>query len=38
MKSRLVGIFKQAKNRVSDWSFRRANFLITIAFSKRVWD
>jgi len=23
MKSRLVGFFKQAKNRVSDWSFRR---------------
>jgi len=23
MKSRLVGFLKQAKNRVSDWSFRR---------------
>jgi len=23
MKSRLVGFSKQAKNRVSDWSFRR---------------
>jgi len=23
VKSRLVGLLKQAKNRVSDWSFRR---------------
>jgi len=23
MKSRIVGFLKQAKNRVSDWSFRR---------------
>jgi len=23
MKSRLIGFLKQAKNRVSDWSFRR---------------
>jgi len=23
MKSRLVGFLKQAKNRMSDWSFRR---------------
>jgi len=38
MKSRFVDFFQQAKNRVSDWSFRRANFLTAVAFSKPVWD
>jgi len=41
MKSRLVGFLKQAKNRVSDWCFRRrtptrANLLNAVAFSKIV--
>jgi len=42
MKSQLLGFLKQAKNRVSVWSFRRnaiaCYFLTAAAFSKTMWD